>query len=247
MEVVAVAIGLLAGFRIGFSAPWEEWWSGEASIYDQPRSSQPTANKTAPGSREPQPQQNRVMTVMLVGDSRIGKTLFCSRLASETNDQPAARREGTVEPETLSPTWRHVELASVRLDEPQPVEMRLRVEILDTPGRHELSGLLTPFYRQCGALVLMFDVASSASYASLQGFWLTHARAQRLNRRAHPPGSTIVLAHSSDERRERQVTRRDASSWCAAVGLTYFETHPKDTSSWRRMLTHLARECLLPV
>ena len=53
MEVVAVAIGLLAGFRIGFSAPWEEWWSGEASIYDQPSGGNADASSTkdhqAPG------------------------------------------------------------------------------------------------------------------------------------------------------------------------------------------------------
>ena len=96
------------------------------------------------------------------------------------------------------------------------------------------------------ALVLMFDVGSMASFVSLQNFWLGQVRQQRLYLRAHPQGSTIVLAHTIEERRDRQVTRRDASNWCAAVGLTYFETHPKDTSSWKRMLVHLARECLLP-
>lgn len=89
----------------------------------------------------------------------------------------------------------------------------------------------------------MFDVSSLQSFVNLQGFWLTQAQQQRLYLRQYPPSTTIVLAHMIDERRDRQVSRRDASSWCAAMGLTYFETHPKDLSATRKMLLHLARAC----
>ncbi len=66
-----------------------------------------------------------------------------------------------------------------------------------------------------------------------------------------PPIHTSRVAHPSPlaalsraQRREREVTRRDASSWCAANALPYFETHAKDSSGWRHMLAHLAHACL---
>ena len=89
----------------------------------------------------------------------------------------------------------------------------------------------------------MFDVSSLQSFVNLQGFWLTQAQQQRLYLRQYPPSTTVVLAHMIDERRDRQVSRRDASSWCAAMGITYFESHPKDPSAIRKMLLHLARAC----
>ena len=55
---------------------------------------------------------------------------------------------------------------------------------------------------------------------------------------------SVVLACLLDETRERQVTRRDAASWCSANALPYFETHAKDASGWTRMLAHLASACL---
>ena len=123
--------------------------------------------------------------------------------------------------------------------------------------------------RRCAAVVLVFDTGSAESFAKLQRYWLAQVQRQRLYLIRQPPGSTVVLAHVVDEvwplppmhtsrvahpsplaalsraqRREREVTRRDASSWCAANALPYFETHAKDSSGWRHMLAHLAHACL---
>jgi len=56
-------------------------------------------------------------------------------------------------------------------------------------------------------------------------------------------GAIVVLAHVIDERRERQVTRREASTWCESVSLPYYETHPADVRGWKRMLQHIAEKC----
>ena len=59
----------------------------------------------------------------------------------------------------------------------------------------------------------------------------------------HAAGTCVVLAHVIDERRERQVTRREASAWCELNGLPFFETHPADIRGWRRLLVHLTDKC----
>ena len=103
-----------------------------------------------------------------------------------------------------------------------------------------------PFYRDVQACILVFDVGSSLSFARMKAFWYSATRLHRFHTPGarQKPGSTVVLAHIIDERRERQVTRREAAAWCQQQKLPYFETHYHDTAAWRRMLVHLARVCL---
>ena len=82
---------------------------------------------------------------------------------------------------------------------------------LDTPG--SMPELSIPFYRQVNSVVLVFDVGSSQSFAKMKTLWYS---AVRLHRDAAggartAADSTISLAHVIDERRERQVTRREAA------------------------------------
>ena len=78
--------------------------------------------------------------------------------------------------------------------------------------------------------------------------WYSAVRLHRFAAGArHSQGATVVLAHIIDERRERQVTRREAAAWAQQVGVPYFEM-VSGSSSERpcpRVLTHLASAVLL--
>ena len=127
--------------------------------------------------------------------------------------------------------WRRAE-CDLLLDEEHADETRLCFQLLDTPGRRRFAELLVPFYRTCGALVLVFDVGSAASRRDA-ATWLERARKYRLHASRQAPASTVVLAHVLDERAERE-----ARTWRRPL-LPYLETHAKDTganSGWRKTL-----------
>lgn len=238
LEAAAIACGLAGGVKL---------WSYLQAELDELRGhpDHETAGADAAGAADSgrgaaaKRKVEGTLTVMLVGDSRIGKTLFCSRVVASTSRQPLAEDEGL----TFAPTWLRAEM-DVQLDESERRETRLCFHLLDTPGREQFEPLVAPFYRDAAALVLMFDVGSAASFMRLQSYWLTQTQRQRKYVSRQTPGSIVVLAHVLDERKEREVTRRDASNWCLQNQLPYFETHYHDNSAWKRMLVHLARVCL---
>ena len=106
-------------------------------------------------------------------------------------------------------------------------------------------GGVCPVESDVQAVVLVFDVGSSASFARMKAMWFSAVRLYRLVAGAsHAPETTVVLAHIIDERRERQVTRREAAAWAQQQGLPYFETHPNERPV-PRVLAHLADVVLL--
>lgn len=242
LEAAGLALGAFAGLRLGAAAR-DEVASHEHE--DEAAQSENSAgsrrnSRTKLLAKGRARQVEGVVTVMLVGEAGVGKTQLCARLATE-REQAQMALEGRGP--TIAPTWRRAE-CDLLLDEEHADETRLCFQLLDTPGRRCFAELLVPFYRTCGALVLVFDVGSAASYAEMQRTWLERARKYRLHASRQAPASTVVLAHVLDERAEREVTRRDAASWCAGHSLPYFETHAKDTganSGWRKMLVHLGR------
>ena len=233
LEAGAVALGLAGGFKL-----WK-LVQAELSVRAEEEEQPTTSTETLARPGAPVRKIEGTLTVMLVGDSAVGKTLFCSRVVASTMRRTLAGDEGP----TFAPTWLRAEL-DLQLDERVRRETRLCFHFLDTPGRAELEQLLAPFYRQAAALVLVFDVGSAASFQRMQTHWLAQVKAQRVQLTRQTAGSVVVLAQVLDERLERQVTRRDASSWCLHHQLPYFETHPKDNAAWKRMLLHLARVCL---
>jgi len=235
LEAGALVLGLAGGFKL-----WKLVQTELSFLHaeeDQPTDS--TSAETPARLAVPVKNVEGTLTVMLVGDSAVGKTLFCSRVIASTTRQDLAEDDGP----TFAPNWLRAEL-DLQLDEKVRKESRLCFHFLDTPGRPELEQLLAPFYRQAAGLVLVFDAGSLASFTRMQSHWLAQVKAQRVQWTRQTAGSVVVLAQVLDERIERQVTRRDASSWCLHHQLPYFETHEKDNAGWRRMLTHLARVCL---
>jgi len=179
------------------------------------------------------------VTMMLVGEPSVGKSLFLARICSD--DGSPGR---SVLQKTLVPAWLRADV--MLTNQPRAVSTsaltapagRVVFQCLDTPG--SLPELSVPFYRGVQSVVLMFDVGQASTFAKLKSHWHAAVTQHRLDApgNRHPRETTVVLAHVVDERRTREVTRRVASAWCASVGLPFFETSPTETMP--KVLAHLA-------
>ena len=221
-EAAAIAGGLTVGLRLGSSQAFSHAEGGEPIM-------EPGFNTTAVSDQRAT-DTKMTMTVMMVGESGVGKTLLCSRITHI--DGPG--RETLAK--TLTPTWQPVDL--------DVDQSKVCFQILDTPGRPGLKPLCAPFCRPVDAVVMVFDVSNPASFDALKYSWLDDVMQHRLGNSQRLDGTCIVLANVIDERRERQVRRVDASSWCLENDLPYFETHPLDQTAWKRMLAHLFKKCI---
>ena len=143
LEAAAVVAGLCGGVRAGFALRDSMLRAGAGDDDDMAPTDEGSSGLFQLGGRRRQrvEQPGATVTMMIVGDRRVGKTLFCSRLISEAERTASKSERGP----TLTPTWRRTEL-SLPLDE--GVETRVCFQVLDTPGRAELAELIAPFYRQ---------------------------------------------------------------------------------------------------
>ena len=188
-------------------------------------------------------------TIMLVGEPSVGKSLFLARITA-----PDGNTGRHALPKTMAPAWQQADVLlpsqgarQGRVSTAAAATLsagRATFQVLDTPGC--LPELCVPFYRGVQCVVLMFDVGQASSFAKLKSDWFAAVTLHRLDARGnrHPRETTVVLAHVVDERRNREVTRREAAAWCSSVGLPFFETHPAELQP--KVLGHLARVVAQP-
>ena len=171
-------------------------------------------------------RESATVTVMLVGDPAVGKTLLLKRLSDAHGALPQQSL-----PQTMYPTWQRADFAFAAGGE-------TIFQILDTPGR--IPELSVPFFRHMDTVVLVFDVGRASTFAHVKELWHEYVEKHRLalpSAAKHAPESVVVLANIIDERRERQVTRREAAAWAASVGIQFFETHPAEHTP--KLMVHL--------
>lgn len=237
LEAGVVAAGISAGFALGGRLRKRLEPASEESQQDVgsfvKRAVAASSQQTAAAAQFVGNSDAMTLTVLLIGESGAGKSLFCERFA---NAEGVGRE---TLPRTFAPQWSRATLVLPSLG-------RVTFQLLDTPGA--LPELSVPLYGQAQACILCFDVGSSASFAKMKAHWYSALRLHRFGAGSrHHPLSTVVLAHIIDERRERQVTRREAAAWCSQLKppLPYYETHPAERP-YPRVLAHLANTMLVP-
>ncbi|KAH3759006.1 rab small monomeric GTPase [Pelomyxa schiedti] len=152
-----------------------------------------------------------LMKAVILGDCGVGKTSLLSRYVKST--------------------FSSVYKATIGVDfltkELQVGEMTVTLQIWDTSGQERFSSLGPAFFRGADCCVLVYDVTSAKTLASItswqQGF-LEHA-----NPKYPETFPFIVLGNKIDLANERVVTQREAMLWCQSHGkIPYFETSAKE-------------------
>ena len=237
LELIAIATGIGMGLSLGRRSRQVAYEEAQDEVERSTRHDKLVWVNTSGtgGSDLLQEVPETIMTVMLIGDSGSGKTLFCRRITD-----PDALGSGTLQ-KSVEPSWHSVYVTLQAESPPRQIRQRLIVQMLDTPGRDSFTSLIVPFYRSIQACILVFDAGSTASFQALQHRWYSAVQQHRLSAGSRvAAGSNVVLAYILDEGRERQVKRREAALWCSTVGLAYFETHANDKYEWKKMISHLA-------
>jgi small GTP-binding protein len=160
-----------------------------------------------------------VKTVM-VGDSGVGKTCLLTRYVREYFDDSC--------PPTLG-----VEFLAQFVDTPK---RRIELQLWDTAGQELFRSVTRGYYRNSAVAYLVFDLASRASFLSLDG-WLADIRDVS-------PSDVIivVLGNKNDLVSTREVTRDEIQKFKARHKVKYFEVSAKTGENLVTAITSVVDE-----
>ena len=148
------------------------------------------------------PKQYRRLRILLVGESRVGKTSIASRLNNKGFDQKYNP--------TIGSDFFHGSIKG-RGEE-------VKINIFDMSGHSEFLEVRNEFYKEVQALVVVFDVSSKGSFDSLD-MWLREA-----NKYGGENLPVWIVGNKIDMDHRREVEKSKASDWSKSRKFNgYFE------------------------
>ena len=156
------------------------------------------------------------LKVLVVGESCVGKTSICTRLA------------GHPIPFDIAPTI-GVEFSScsVKADD----GARIKCQIWDLAGGHLYRDMIQGYYREVAVAIVVFDLSSLRTFKEVP-YWLSQLVCQRTGK---PPLAVLLVGNKVDKR--RQVSQEDARAFAKERGLVYYEMSAKNGDPLRQFST----------
>uniref|UniRef100_A0A8D2LKC3 small monomeric GTPase n=2 Tax=Varanus komodoensis TaxID=61221 RepID=A0A8D2LKC3_VARKO len=157
----------------------------------------------APSQQRPLLHEALFQTVMLVGDSGVGKTCLLVRF-----------KDGAF----LAGSF----ISTVGIDFRNKVlnvdGVRVKLQIWDTAGQERFRSVTHAYYRDAHALLLLYDVTNRASFDNIQA-WLTE-----IHEYAKQDVVLMLLGNKVDSTQERVVRREDGEKLAKEYGVPFMET-----------------------
>ncbi|RZC36778.1 ras-related protein RABF2b [Asbolus verrucosus] len=96
-------------------------------------------------------------------------------------------------------------------------DITVKLQIWDTAGQERFKAMAPMFYRNANAALIVFDITSTVSFESMQG-WVVE-----LTRNVESPMVLCVVGNKIDLAKNREVSRDDAIQYARSIGATYHE------------------------
>ncbi|KAF8350232.1 ras family-domain-containing protein [Amanita rubescens] len=109
------------------------------------------------------------------------------------------------------------------------------VEVIDTAGQEEYATLRDQWVREGQGFILVYSIASRATFNRLEGFRQSMRRVKR--------GDPIfmLVGNKCDKVQEREVTREEGAALARQFGCEFIETSAKTSQNVERVFTNLVR------
>lgn len=169
-------------------------------------------------------EKNNKCRLLIIGDSKVGKTSFSSMYS-----------KGTFNINYLSTIG--VELFSK--DDIIDNET-IHVELWDTAGSEKFNSLTAGFFGKAEGIMVMFDVTCQASFDNIRN-WTesikTHLSGD-LNK------NIVIIIGNKIDCVEREIKTNEAKNYCNELGFEYFETSAKTGQNVNSTIKYLVKQVI---
>ena len=153
-------------------------------------------------------QYDKTCSILLLGDTCVGKTCLISRYANGV--------------------FKEDYIATVGVDFVSKQEIindkNINVKLWDTAGQERFKALTPNYFRNAEGVVLAYDVTNSESFENLK-FWINSIKSNLGEKNIFIP--IIIIGNKIDMEDMRDITKEDASKFAKENNYKYFETSAK--------------------
>ncbi|CAL1696461.1 unnamed protein product [Somion occarium] len=110
------------------------------------------------------------------------------------------------------------------------------VEVIDTAGQEEYATLRDQWVREGQGFILVYSIASRATFERLEVFRQAMLKVKRNN-----PVVFLLVGNKCDKQYEREVTREEGLQLARTFGCEFLETSAKTAHNVERLFTTLVR------
>ena len=151
---------------------------------------------------------DRIVQLLVIGDSSVGKTSLITRYTNGT--------------------FKEEYLATVGLDYYSKNEeinnQAIQIKLWDTAGQERFKALTQNYFRNAEGVLLAFDVTNEESFNNLKD-WISSIKINMEAKNIFLP--LIVVGNKIDMENDREITKEEAEKFASENKYKYFETSAK--------------------
>lgn len=112
------------------------------------------------------------------------------------------------------------------------------VEVIDTAGQEEYVALRDQWVKEGQAFILVYSIASRASFTRLEVFRQSMLRVKRTEKPIF-----MLVGNQCDKLHEREVTKQEGADKARSFGCDFLETSAKTALNVERIFADIVRSC----
>jgi len=163
------------------------------------------------------------ITIILVGDSTVGKSCFLSRYFNNQFNE-----------EFLTTMGIDKQVKVIKIDETE-----YKINFWDTAGQERFRSLPKKYYQNADGILIFFDITNEESFKNIN-YWLENIQNCLGNNEMK---AILFLIGNKIDLNNRLVSRSNAETFANNLGLKYYETSAKINLNVNEVISRMILEC----
>ena len=159
--------------------------------------------------------------LLVVGESGVGKTCMLLRFADDNFEENFLS--------TIGVDFK-VKLITVN-------DKKVKLQIWDSAGQERFRNITASYYRNCSAIIIVFDITNHDSYDKVSD-WIEEVR------RFVPNAPLLLVGNKCDLEEKRQVSYDEGMALAEKMGLLYIETSAKTAHNIEETFVQMSKKLI---
>ena len=167
-------------------------------------------------------KKEKIIKILLVGDTNVGKTCFRIRYVDGYFDQSY-----------LTTVGMDYKLKTLKFD-----DKKIKLQIWNTVGQERFRSIQKNYYKGTHGFILIYDITSKKSLDDIRKF------IDMINKEASDKAQKILVGNKVDKEESREVTKEEGEKLAKEFNLPFFECSSKENININEVFDVLVKKII---